>query len=77
MIGFAVGDDLDAACHQGILQAPDRALVAGNDARGEDRGVALLQHEVAVLVIGDAWPCEARGSPWLPVQMNSTLSRGR
>ena len=51
--GVAVGDDLDAACHQRILQASDGALVSGNDTRREDRRVALLQDDVAVLVIGD------------------------
>ena len=32
---------------QRVLQPADRALVAGNDARGEDHRVARLEHEVA------------------------------
>ena len=42
-VRLAVGDHFDTARHQRILQPTDRALVARNDARREDRGIALLQ----------------------------------
>ena len=41
-----LGDDLDAALGERVLQAPDRALVAGDDARGEDHRVARLEHDM-------------------------------
>ena len=49
MLVGAVADHLDAARRQRVVQAADRPLVARDHARGEDRGVARLQHQVAVL----------------------------
>jgi hypothetical protein len=51
-IGVVVGDHLYAARQERIVQPSHRALVARDDARGEDRGVARFEHQVAVLAVG-------------------------
>ena len=56
----SLGHDLDAEPHQRVLQPADRLLVAGDDARGEDHGVAVLEHDVRVVVAGDAGQRGAR-----------------
>ncbi|MGY3514264.1 hypothetical protein ACVIQY_007239 [Bradyrhizobium sp. USDA 3051] len=50
----AVGDDLHALQDQAIDDGPDRLLVAGNGARGEDDAVATVERDLGMVVIGDA-----------------------
>ena len=57
----AVGDDLAAQIDETVLDAPDRALVARDGARGEDDQVALVQVHGGMLVLGDA----GNRGPWL------------
>src|SRR5262249_44328207 len=74
--GVVFGDDLDAEPGEAVLQPADGAFIAGNDARGKDHGVA--SSSTILGCSSSAMRASAqRGSPWLPVQMSSTLSRGR
>src|SRR5215510_15214538 len=57
---IALRDDLDPELHQLVLQLADGALVAGNDARGEHHGVALLECNVWVFLPGNAGESRAR-----------------
>ena len=56
----AVGDDVAAQIDEPVLDAADRALVAGDGARGEDDEVALVELDVGMLVLGDARQRRAR-----------------
>ena len=55
-----LGEDLDAEMRKLVVQAIDRPLVARNDPRGEDHGISRFEHDVGVLVIGDAGKSRAR-----------------
>ena len=49
---------------QGVLQPPIGMLVAGDDARGEDRGVARPRAPTSrMLAAGDAWPAPRAARP--------------
>ena len=50
----AVGQQVDAAADQIVLDGADGAFVAGDDAAGEDHGVALAEFDAGVGVHGDA-----------------------
>ncbi len=49
----AFGDHLDAHHGELVLQAADRDLVAGDDARGKDHHVVLGQFDIGMVVAGD------------------------
>ena len=51
---FVVGEDIAAGAREVVLDAPDRLLVAGNGARGEDHDVALVERDLRMLLLGDA-----------------------
>ena len=73
---LALGDDPRAKVGQLVHDPADGDFVAGDDARGEDDGVALAQLEF-VRCPTAIRPSAARGSPWPPVAMISTSLRGR
>ena len=50
---IALGDHLDAAQHEPIVQPPDRLLIAGNDARGKDHRIARVEFGVGMRAGGD------------------------
>jgi hypothetical protein len=67
-MGVAVGKDLDAARQQGVVQAADRAFVAGMT-RDEKIAVSPVSSTRSRCSPLASLAIEARGSPWLPVQM--------
>ncbi len=56
----AVGDDLHAQTHQFVLDLADRLLVAGNRARREQRPIPFFEHDMGMVVGGDARQGRAR-----------------
>ena len=64
----ALGVEAHAAVGELVLQVADRDLVAGDDPRGEDAGVALRPGFTCGWVPSAMRDSAARGSPWLPVQ---------
>jgi hypothetical protein len=69
-------DHLHGQRRETVHHRADGLLVPGILREGEHHGVALLQRQFRVdpSAMRDM---AARGSPWLPVQMSTTLSRGR
>jgi hypothetical protein len=61
---------------QGVVQLADGMLIAGYDARGEDAGIPGSRPTSGCSSRAMRARAE-RGSPWLPVQIISTRSRGR
>ena len=55
-----LGDHLDAPRHQLIVEIVERALVAGDDLRGEDRRVAGLETDAGMLAVRD--PLQGRSA---------------
>ncbi len=59
-VGLLVMDDFRAAPIEVVDHMRDRALVAGNRARGQDDDVATLDLDLLVLADGDACECRRR-----------------
>ena len=57
---LVVGQDIAADAREVVLDAPDRLLVAGDGARGEDDEVALVERDLGMLLLGDAGERGAR-----------------